>query len=1073
MTSNDTGARWQPLQSSSDPGIIIPLTPSSRPPFSHYNSSSALPATPRTPYRPQEPPEPSDMAHATTGLRPYLSLWPRLLLTLFSPCLLPIMLTIGHMVQNRSSTASLAASLRQSVLSACAELAKGAASIQTMPRYLAMQTNDEVIRATQASIRAIGAMLMDAVTIIEVVVNFIVDTYRSLLLCTIELAVRGTLEILIAAVQVITDGVTNSLNTIRTLIQDDIGSANGFIQSAVSKVNTLLKAFNTSIDVPQFSIPSLDFLANVTIPTDFEDSLIKLNSTLPTLSELKDKMEQIISVPFEALIREINETRIEIADSFNSSLLPVPSLSALAAENANDLQSELCTGLDTSLIDDTAQALHKLSNVAIGLMFLLLFCIWAVLAIWEWKRWKLMSDTVDTVETEWRRDNAVDAWRVVAIVEHPVLEKYSGGLLQKANASPRTKTNVRWLLSYLAHPTCLALLFISILGFLSIQLQLVALDALKAHAQATANSTVAASTDSLTAKLNAAALQSSQAYADQYNQAIARYQQRIDDELFGSWLNTTTVTLNTTLVEFYDGIEQALNTTFGGTILFNPITTFMYCILGSKIDNIEKGLTWIRDHAHIDLTTLPPNVLLLSNSSMKEIATPIAAAAVGSGASSEPAGEGKEEEGVVGSLIAHFESALKAERVFYGIMLAIWLALFLIGLIVVIWNSGGRDRFTAWRGLPPSGSDDSAPPTMAVRWTPRIKEDHPIYDTYAEKQFRGTTPTQEIPRIVEPTNNPSSQDDQSFFEYPGSARRPLTARQGTFGSTISSLAAPGQAFLKITGRKLSGSKTPDEEHDHTEYLVAPGTTSEKYNDPRCENSFVNKPRPSRSQTPQLFWVDRFYGAVGGVKALFPTRGQRHGLALGRNNSTRTVQSFGASPVPSATIAGRDWPGHDAQRSTHGSQGSVADPDIVGRALDDDTSDGRYPSTAQSAMYASHPVYPRPMSRAPTVGEGMMIPRSNPFDEHERPPTLSLKLDDKHDSVDYLYSDHQDRYDSKNRARADSHASSDTSYCTSEPKVASGIKVNVQATGRGTTALAQILGEMQEKRKRDDPLCSQV
>lgn len=66
-----------------------------------------------------------------------------------------------------------------------------------------MQTNQEAIRATQASILAIGTMLMDAIAIIEAVVNFIVDTYRSMLLCTIELVVRGTLEILISAVQTV------------------------------------------------------------------------------------------------------------------------------------------------------------------------------------------------------------------------------------------------------------------------------------------------------------------------------------------------------------------------------------------------------------------------------------------------------------------------------------------------------------------------------------------------------------------------------------------------------------------------------------------------------------------------------------------------------------------------------------------------------------------------------------------------------------------------------------------------------------------------------------------------------
>jgi hypothetical protein len=115
------------------------------------------------------------------------------------------MLTIAHLFQNRSSTASLANALRSALGSACSGLAKGAASIQTMPRYLAMQTNDEVIRATQASILFVGTALIDCVTIVEEVITFIVDTYRSMLLCTLELAIRGTLDILIDAVQTVSE----------------------------------------------------------------------------------------------------------------------------------------------------------------------------------------------------------------------------------------------------------------------------------------------------------------------------------------------------------------------------------------------------------------------------------------------------------------------------------------------------------------------------------------------------------------------------------------------------------------------------------------------------------------------------------------------------------------------------------------------------------------------------------------------------------------------------------------------------------------------------------------------------
>ncbi|KGB75839.2 plasma membrane fusion protein PRM1 [Cryptococcus deuterogattii R265] len=364
---------------------IIPLSPPARTPFAQY-VASPLPATPHTAYSPPS----SSQQSATTPLRPYLTLLPRIMLTFFSPCLLPMILTIFHLIQNRSSTASLATSLKSSVLSTCSGLAKGAASIKTLPRYLAMQTNQEAIRATQASILAIGTMLMDAITIIEVVVNFIVDTYRSMLLCTIELAVRGTLEILISAVQAISHSITDTLNSVRSNIQDDINDANNIIQAAVSAINKVTTLVSLNVSVPEFSIPALSFLENVTIPTAFEDSLITLNSSLPTMNDLKEKMDQIIDTPFEALISEINSTRLEMAASFNSSILPVPSLSSLSASSADDLSKELCSDLDTSLIDDTAKALHRISSIAIDLMFLLLFLVWATLAIWEWRRERVM-----------------------------------------------------------------------------------------------------------------------------------------------------------------------------------------------------------------------------------------------------------------------------------------------------------------------------------------------------------------------------------------------------------------------------------------------------------------------------------------------------------------------------------------------------------------------------------------------------------------------------------------------------------------------------------------------------------
>lgn len=199
-----------------------------------------------------------------------------------------------------------------------------------------------------------------------------------------------------------------------------------------------------SISIPQFSIPSLSGLQNVTVPTGFEDSLIKLNQSMPSLDDLRDRINALIDKPFEALKAEINQTRLEIAAGFNASILPTPPLMQLSAASSRAVEDELCSSLDTSLIDDTANALHKLANTAIGLMFLLLFLVWAAMCIWEWRRWRAMRMTVETVEQDWARENTQDAWRVVSIVEHPMLERYGSPMLARISQKERTRMNIRW-----------------------------------------------------------------------------------------------------------------------------------------------------------------------------------------------------------------------------------------------------------------------------------------------------------------------------------------------------------------------------------------------------------------------------------------------------------------------------------------------------------------------------------------------------------------------------------------------------------------------------------------------------
>ncbi len=313
---------------------------------------------------------------------------------------------------------------------------------------------------------------------------------------------------------------------------------------------------------------------------------------------------------------------------------------------------------------------------------------------------------------------------------------------------------------------------------------------------------------------------------------------------------------------------------------------------------------------------------------MNEIISPITAAAVGSGGRTS-------DDGVVGSLIDHFESAIWAERNFYAILLGVWLAFALIGIIVMIWHSGGRDRYVARRGTLITA--DSAAESKFWPW----KKERPLYNEYTEKQFRGTTPT--VPRIVEPDQN-----GNSFFDTGTS--RPFVPRKSTFGSTISSLAAPGQAFLRMAGRPtptptptptLTPTPTPTPDHGRAN-LVEKGASSEQYNSGVPIDEL---------ETPPPFWVNKFFRAVGSARDLLPTRGQRHGAALGRDGSQRTERSFRAS----FTTPGRDWAGEREGEPAW----TMVDPQSIGRALDginDGPVDSRYPPLPRSYPSTSQPIF---------------------------------------------------------------------------------------------------------------------
>ncbi len=60
-----------------------------------------------------------------------------------------------------------------------------------------------------------------------------------------------------------------------------------------SVVDTANKIPGINITPPQISTPSLSALDNVQLPSDFTSALQNLNNSLPTIADLKNKIEDM------------------------------------------------------------------------------------------------------------------------------------------------------------------------------------------------------------------------------------------------------------------------------------------------------------------------------------------------------------------------------------------------------------------------------------------------------------------------------------------------------------------------------------------------------------------------------------------------------------------------------------------------------------------------------------------------------------------------------------------------------------------------------------------------------------
>ncbi|KAI5302709.1 plasma membrane fusion protein prm1 [Ascosphaera pollenicola] len=599
-------------------------------------------------------------------ITPYLGFKSRMSQIWLNRWTILILLILARLLISTGSIDSQMASAERQALSACRGVETTGSAVASMPHYMAGGINEMTAMGLEKAVVALMNMLDMIIHGVEEIVVWYINMITGMYMCLITFAVDGSIH---AATAIIEDA-TEFLNKTITKIGGEVGDLVGKGGDALNDASSAVEGFFTggkykdgfNIDTSKLE----DKLDAIKLPSDLLDPLKKINDSLPTFKDVQNFTDNAIKTPFEE-VRKLIKKELPTF-KFNGSMFPVPEKESLSFCSDNNGISNFFEHL-TKIIKTA-----KIIFIVVLIVAAFLACI--PMAYRELRTWRLMRRQAEIVHASQAKQDPLD---VVYQVSRPHTARAGVKLAGWLGEHDKRGTLTRWFIAYITSTPALFVLCLGIAGLLTCLCQFILLQAIKKVVPELTGEVADFSEKVVHSVQNA-----SVSWSNGTNAVINHTNDDINDKVFG-WVNTTTHGINHTLNVFMDESTKTLHKAFGGTILEDPIKTVFDCIVGMKVEAVEKGLTWVSDHAHVDFPNVPNDTFSLalekgshhSNDMTEFLADP-------SDKTSDAVS------GAVIKVVNAFEKALVTETCISAAVCGIWLIVVLMALVRACMLSGRR-----------------------------------------------------------------------------------------------------------------------------------------------------------------------------------------------------------------------------------------------------------------------------------------------------------------------------------------------------------------------------------------------
>lgn len=537
-----------------------------------------------------------------------------------------------------------------------------------LPCHITSQTVSTLLAAngvTQA-VNGLMDMLMLSVTGVEEIVLFVINMITSTYVCLITLAITGSLEVAIQMIEDVGNFMNESIKSITGDMASDLSSFQSDLNSFLSDLN-IGGLFGASKSPPTINLSSqIDALSSIQIdPTTMDADLTKLNASLPTFAQVHNFTNSVISLPFETVKQLINQSVASY--TFDMSVFPVAQKQTLTFCSNNSSINDFFDGLV-----DVVYIARKVVIIVLTILAVLACIPMAFREIWHWRTMKKRSILLQKL--------AFDPMDVLYIATRPYTTTAG---IKAASRFKSTKRQIltRWFVAYASSLPALFVLALGIAGLFSCLCQYIILKTIEKEVPVLATE-VGDFAETVVQALNNA----SEGWAVSANSVINSTNLLINDDVFG-WVNTTTNAVNETLNAFTDQMTIALNETFGGTILYQPILGVFNCLIGLKIASFEKGLTWVSDNARVTFPEFQPDIFSLG------AAASIANDTTTASFLSSPGSVANDDiTSAIVKVTNKLQSDIEQEAIISACVVGIWLFIVFIGLCRALFAMMGRDK---------------------------------------------------------------------------------------------------------------------------------------------------------------------------------------------------------------------------------------------------------------------------------------------------------------------------------------------------------------------------------------------